>query len=175
VKFNSSRNENEAPPAAAFGKRARAAALRGALMAAALGAGSGCTAVNYAKLPQARTPGELLITQEALTEPYESKGVLQLTRKGPILFGFADVAGTDLETAVAELGPQIRARGADGLVNVRVEQTQYTTFRRIVAILHFFAPLPSEVTINGELVKRLPAPATATEPAAAPKKTEGGT
>ena len=150
--------------------------LPAALIGGTLLTASGCTAVNYTQLPQARTPGELLITQEALQEPYESMGVLQLTRKGPILFGFADVVGTDLETAVAELGPQIRARGADGLVNVRVEQTQYTTFRKIIAILHFFAPLPSEVTINGELVKRLPAstpvPAEvpAEVPAAEPKK-----
>ncbi len=153
----------------------RVALVCGGLLAAA-GCTSGCTSVNSAMLPQARTPGELLVTAEALTEPYESRGVLQITRKGPILFGFADIVGTDLAAAVAELGPEIRSRDADALVNMRVEQTQYSPFRRIVAIFHFFIPLPSEVTITGELVRRSPPAPRATDvPAALTPKPEGGT
>jgi hypothetical protein len=129
------------------------AAILGAAFAA-----SGCTSVSAAKLPQAHGPADLLVTQEAIAEPYESKGVLQLTRKGAVVFGFIDVPGTDLESAIAEIGPEARKRDADGIVNMRVEQTQYSTFARVLGAVFFFVPLPSEVTINGELVKRGAAP-----------------
>ncbi|MSP24351.1 MAG: hypothetical protein EXR75_04150 [Myxococcales bacterium] len=167
MKRNPSKQTYDASSGESFGQRGVGLALGHALICGALFAATGCTSVSFATLPQAQSRGELLITQEAMAGPYESKGVLQLTRKGAILFGFADVVGTDLESAIEELGPEIRSRGADGLVNMRVEQTQYSTFRRIVAILHFFAPLPAEVTINGELVKRIAAAPPAAEPAPA--------
>ncbi|MBM4358736.1 MAG: hypothetical protein FJ096_11585 [Deltaproteobacteria bacterium] len=124
-----------------------------ARVAAAL-AMAGCSAVSYAPIRTPQSPQDLLITQQSLREPYESKGVVQLTRKGVLLFGFADIPGTNLEAAVDEIAPEVRRRGGDALVNVRIEQTQYTTAQRIFGAIFFFVPLPSEVTINGEVVRR---------------------
>ncbi len=119
-------------------------------------AASGCSAVSYAPVGQPKSPQDLLITQQSLREPYESKGVVQLTRKGVVLFGFAELPSTDLGAAVEEIAPEVRKRGGDALVNVRIEQTQYTTAQRVLGAIFFFVPLPAEVTINGEVVKRGP-------------------
>lgn len=118
-------------------------------------AATGCSAVSYAPVRRAGGPGELLISQQSLDEPYESRGVVQLTRKGVVLFGFAEIPSTDLEAALEEVAPEIRKRGGDALVNVRVQHTQYTTGERILGALFFLFPFPAEVTINGEVVKRV--------------------
>jgi hypothetical protein len=114
---------------------------------------SACTAVNYTALPTQRAQGQIFITAQGLTEPYESVGIVQITRRGVLAFGFADPAGTDLATAVNEVEGQVRRAGADGLINTRVQQTNYTTLARIFGLIFFFAPLPAEVTITGELVR----------------------
>jgi hypothetical protein len=114
---------------------------------------SACTAVNYTALPTQAAQGQIFITAQGLTEPYESVGIVQITRRGVLVFGFADPAGTDLATAVNEVEGQVRRAGADGLINTRVEQTNYTTLARIFGLIFFFAPLPAEVTITGELVR----------------------
>jgi hypothetical protein len=126
---------------------------RSALGLAMLLAGSGCTAVGFTTLPAERAPGRVFITAEGLVEPYESVGLLQLTRRGVLLFGWGDLAGTDLSTAVSEVEQQLRRTRADGLINTHVEQTNYTTLARILGLIFFFVPLPSEVTITGELVR----------------------
>jgi hypothetical protein len=122
-------------------------------LAAAALATSGCTAVNQARLPSQNGPGQVFITQESVEGPYESLGVIQLTRRGVILFGWGDIVGTDLEQAIEEIRPQIRKAGADGMMNMRILQTQYTTTARVFGAIFFFAPLAAEVTITGELVK----------------------
>lgn len=122
---------------------------------------SACTAVSFAPLPTQQTQGQIFVSAEGLKEPYESVGIVQVTRRGVLLFGFADPAGTDLQAAVSEVEGQVRRAGADGLINTRVEQTNYTTAARIVGAIFFFAPLPSEVTITGELVRLRRAPAGA--------------
>ncbi|MDX2014994.1 MAG: hypothetical protein SFW67_32670 [Myxococcaceae bacterium] len=114
---------------------------------------SACTAVNYTALPTQQQQGQIFITAQGLSEPYESVGIVQITRRGVLVFGFADPAGTDLATAVNEVEGQIRRAGADGLINTRVQQTNYTTLARIFGLIFFFAPLPAEVTITGELVR----------------------
>lgn len=119
---------------------------------------SACTAVNYAALPSQRAQGQIFVSAEGLSEPYESVGIVQVTRRGVLLFGFADPAGTDLEAAVSEVEGQIRRANADGLINMKVQQTNYTTAAKIVGAIFFFAPLPSEVTITGELVRVRRAP-----------------
>ena len=57
--------------------------------------------------------------------------MVQATRSGVLLFGFADVVGTDLQAGFEEvLLPQIREMGGDGAINVRFRQTQYLPVRR---------------------------------------------
>ncbi|MCA2979740.1 MAG: hypothetical protein INH41_01945 [Myxococcaceae bacterium] len=147
--------------------------LRSGLVLATLLASSACTAVGFTTLPASRAPNGVFITAQGLTEPYESVGLLQLTRRGVLLFGWGDVAGTDLSTAVSEVEQQLRRSRADGLINTHVVQTNYTTMARILGLLFFFVPLPSEVTITGELVRlRREAPGPA---APLPQPLPGGT
>jgi hypothetical protein len=128
---------------------------------------SACTAVSFAPLPTQKAQGQIFVSAAGLTQPYESVGIVQVTRRGVLLFGFADPAGTDLQAAVSEVEGQVRRSGADGLINTKVEQTPYTTAARIFGLIFFFAPLPSEVTITGELVRLQRAPSGA-PPLAAP-------
>ncbi|MBL8921759.1 MAG: hypothetical protein JNJ54_23075 [Myxococcaceae bacterium] len=114
---------------------------------------TGCTAVNYAPVPSQRAQGQIFVNAEGLSEPYESVGIVQVTRRGVLLFGWADPAGTDLQAAVNEVEGQVRRARADGIINARVQQTNYTTAQRILGLIFFFAPLPAEVTITGELVR----------------------
>lgn len=117
---------------------------------------TGCTAVTKATLPE-RGPRDVLVTTEDLHEPYESLGLIQVTRRGAIGFGFWDPAGTDLQTAVHEmLVPQARAMGGDAVINLRFSQTDYILPTRILFAVLFFAPLPSEVNVMGEVVRRTP-------------------
>lgn len=146
--------------------------MRQLCIALAVCALTGCTAVDKTTLPSGRGMGQIFITQESVSEPYDSVGVIQITRRGVLLFGFADPAGTDLAAATRELEPKIRAAGADGAMNVRFEMTQYTLAGRLLGLLFFFAPFPTEVTVTAELVKlkgNAPAPAM---PAVAPGGTQ---
>jgi hypothetical protein len=127
--------------------------LRRAASIALVAAPVACTSVDYAPVPARTGPTGIFFTAESLHVPYQSMGVIQLTRKGVLVFGFVDPVGTDLEAAMKELEPQIRAAGADGLANLRVQLTPFTTADRILGAIIFFVPRPSEVTISGELVK----------------------
>lgn len=114
---------------------------------------TGCTAVSKATLPE-RGARDVFVTTEDLHEPYESLGLIQVTRRGAIGFGFWDPAGTDLQTAIHEmLIPQARAMGGDAVINLRFGQTDYILPTRILFAILFFAPLPSEVNVQGEVVK----------------------
>lgn len=115
---------------------------------------TGCTAVSKTTLPQREGSRDVFVTTQDLTEPYESLGLVQVTRRGALAFGFADPAGIDLQTAVHEmLIPQIRSMGGDGLINLRFSQTEYILPTRILFAILFFAPLPLEVNVTGEVVK----------------------
>jgi hypothetical protein len=114
---------------------------------------SSCTAVSTTRVPTFRRQGDIFVTQESVREPYESLGLVQVTRKGVLLFGFGDPAGTDLEAAMREVEPEIRRAGADGMMNTRVQMSQYTTAGKILGAIFFFIPLPSTVLISGELVR----------------------
>lgn len=114
---------------------------------------SACTTVDTVRVtgdPSGR--GLPFILSGDLPQPYESRGLVQVTRRGVLLFGFADPAGTSLEAAVRELYPQISRMGGDGIINVQWSQTQYPLPSRILAALFFFIPLPAEVTLTGEVV-----------------------
>lgn len=124
-----------------------------ALLLLSVSALPACTAVNFSAVPTQQTQGQVFITAQSLNEPYESVGIVQVTRRGALVFGFADPAGTDLASAVSDAEGQVRRARADGLINVRVQQTNYTTAHRILGLVFFFAPLPAEVTLTGELVR----------------------
>lgn len=114
---------------------------------------SACTTVDTARVssyPSER--GLPFILSGDLQQPYESRGLVQVTRRGVFLFGFADPAGTNLESALRELYPQISRMGGDGIINVQWSQIQYPLPSRILGALFFFIPLPAEVTLTGEVV-----------------------
>jgi hypothetical protein len=115
---------------------------------------AGCTTVNVARLSERRMEQDVFVTTGDHEGPYTSLGVVQTTRKGVLLFGFVDPAGTDLEHGVRDsLLPQVRSLDGDGIINVRFQQTQYPLPTRILFAVLFFIPLPSEVTLSGEVVK----------------------
>ncbi|HZH74844.1 MAG TPA: hypothetical protein VEY88_02355 [Archangium sp.] len=123
----------------------------GLLMLMAL---TGCTAVNVARAPSVGDTRDVFVTTGDVKGPYQSLGVVQTTRRGVLLFGFADPAGTDMEAGMYEsLIPEVRRMGGDGIMNVRFQQTQYILPTRILFAVLFFIPLPSEVTLSGEVVK----------------------
>jgi hypothetical protein len=115
---------------------------------------SGCTVVDTAVIrhpPGARGP---FVTTGDISQPYDSLGLIQVTRKGVILFGYFDVIGADLQGGFEQaLLPIVQQMGGDGVINVRFGQIQYLPFTRVVGALFFFAPLPAAVTLTGEVVK----------------------
>lgn len=117
---------------------------------------AGCTTVNTARIPgrSALQRGErpFVLTGD-LTEPYESLGPLQVTRRGVLVAGFLDPAGTTLESGFQELLEGVREMGGDGIINVRYEQTQYTPVARGVGLVLFLFPFRSQVTVRGEVVR----------------------
>lgn len=129
-----------------------------ALALALLAPMGGCTVVNTATIPPpnpaVRQP---FVTLGDITTPYESLGLVQVTRKGVLLFGFLDPVGTDIQQGFNDvLVPLIRERGADGMINVRFHQTQYLLPTRIIFAVLFIFPLPTNVTITGEIVRLRP-------------------
>ncbi|MEN9799781.1 MAG: hypothetical protein RL653_3478 [Pseudomonadota bacterium] len=115
---------------------------------------SGCTASTFTRLP-APEASRPFITAEGLPAgtAYDSVGIVQVTRRGVLVFGFADPAGTELDAALADLEMEARKAGADGVVNARVVKQPWTLAERIAGAVLFFAPFPSEVTMTGELVR----------------------
>ncbi len=128
-----------------------------AVLLALLGALAGCTTVDVARMPKATRGPDVFVTTGDLPGPYRSLGVVQATRRGVLLFGFADPAGTDVQSSLDEqLLPQVRGMGGDGIINVHFQQTQYALPTRLLFALLFFIPLPSEATLTGEVVKLAP-------------------
>lgn len=122
----------------------------------------GCTTVTTATVPTG-TRADVIVTTADYKEPYTSLGLVQATRRGALAFGFFDPAGTDIQAALEDLVPEARSRGGDAVINVRFHQTQYTTVTKVLGAILFFIPLPSDVTITGEVIKR-GAPAAPTQP-----------
>lgn len=142
------------------------------LAALLLPALTGCTVVNTASVPSDRSGKDVFVTAGDIPEPHESLGLVQVARSGVLLFGFADVVGTDLNAGFQDvLIPQIREMGGDGAINVRFHQTQYLPFTKVVGLIFFFIPLPSQVTITAEVVKLRHPGAQAPAPASAPSAT----
>jgi hypothetical protein len=98
-----------------------------------------------------------LITTGDTGRPYESLGYLQLTRKGADLFGFIPVVDADFERLFGhELVRELEQSGADGIINVRFHERQWTTAQRLGFALFFFVPMPTQVELTGELIKFTP-------------------
>ena len=128
---------------------------------------TGCTVIHTATVAAGREPPDVVVTAGDLPEPYESLGLLQVTRSGVLLFGFADLVGTDLQAGFQQaLIPEVRRLGGDAAIHVRFHQTQYLRVTRALGALFFIFPLPSEVTLSAEVVKRRPPGAP---PAEAPR------
>ncbi len=130
--------------------------MRSKMMTLAVAAllGSGCTMVDKVVLPAVPGGKEIFVTAGDIQEAHEVLGVIQVSRSGPLLFGNIDVAGTDLETGFkAVLLPEVKKMNGDGVVRVRYHMTQYSPFARIVGAILFIFPLPSTVTITGQVVK----------------------
>lgn len=119
---------------------------------------SACTVVNTATLPTDPNLHAPFVTTGDIQGPYQSLGLIQITRKGHLLFGFVDIIGTDIQTGFNEtLLPEVRRLNGDGIINVRFHQTQVLPFTQVVqAILFVFPFLWTEVTITGEVVKLAP-------------------
>lgn len=124
-------------------------------LALALGAAAtGCTVVDKVALPSVPGGNEPFVTAGDLAEPHEVLGAIQVSRSGPLLFGNIDVVGTKLEDGFKDvLLPEIKKMGGDGVVRVRFHQTQYTPIARVMGAIFFVFPLPSTVTITGQVVK----------------------
>jgi len=118
---------------------------------------AGCTVVNTATFPGAPFDRQrLFVTTGDIRLPYESLGPIQITRRGVLAFGFFDPAGFNLQDTFQDVFlPEARRLGADGVINVEFEQTQYSIAQKIFGAIFFFAPLPAEVTIRGEAIRLL--------------------
>jgi hypothetical protein len=100
-------------------------------------------------------PGqEIFVTAGDIAVPHDVLGMVQVHRAGVLLFGNIDIIGTDLEAGFREtLMPEVKKLGGDGVVRVRYHMTQYTPWARVLGALFFIFPLPSQVTITGQVVK----------------------
>jgi hypothetical protein len=106
------------------------------------------------------------VTSGDISEPHEVLGMVQVHKGGVLLFGNIDVVGTDLEAGFKDvLIPEVKKQGGDGVVRVRYAMTQYTPGARVLGAIFFIFPLPSSVTITGQIVKMKPGGAA---PAAGP-------
>lgn len=130
--------------------------MRTLLLCFAVVTASSCTVVNSIALPSVPgAPGqEIFVTAGDISAPHDVLGMVQVHRAGVLLFGNIDIIGTDLEAGFKEtLIPEVKKLGGDGVVRVRYHMTQYTPWARVVGAIFFVFPLPSEVTITGQVVK----------------------
>ena len=130
--------------------------MRSLLLCFAVVTASSCTVVNSIALPSVPgAPGqEIFVTAGDISAPHDVLGMVQVHRAGVLLVGNIDVIGTDLEAGVREtLIPEVKKLGGDGVVRVRYHMTQYTPWARVIGAIFFIFPLPSEVTITGQVVK----------------------
>lgn len=130
--------------------------MRTTLLCFALALSSSCTVVNSVSLPAVPgQPGQdIFVTAGDISTPHDVLGMVQVHRAGILLFGNIDIIGTDLEAGFKEtLVPEVKRLGGDGVVRVRYQMTQYTPWARVLGAIFFIFPLPSQVTITGQVVK----------------------
>ena len=130
--------------------------MRSLLLCFAVITASSCTVVNSIALPSVPgAPGqEIFVTAGDISAPHDVLGMVQVHRAGVLLFGNIDIIGTDLEAGFREtLIPEVKKLGGDGVVRVRYHMTQYTPWAKALGVIFFIFPLPSQVTITGQVVK----------------------
>jgi hypothetical protein len=122
-------------------------------------AATACTARNAYVYPKA-VQSHYLITAGDTPRPYQSLGYLQVSKSGANLFGFLSIVDADLNALFGDiLVPELEKAGADGIINLRFEETQHVTATKILfAFPLFFIPLPTHVEATGEMIRFLPAP-----------------
>ncbi len=117
---------------------------------------AGCTVKNTYMYPQ-HVRDKYLITSGDIDQPYESLGLIQVTKVGATLFGFIDVLDANLQGMFGEaLLIELEKAGADGIINLHFHETQHTTATRIAFLFLPFIPLPNSVEVTGELIKFKP-------------------
>jgi hypothetical protein len=132
--------------------------LRTSLLCFTFLVASSCTVVNSVTVPSVPgapgQPGEIFVTAGDINQPHDVLGLVQVHRAGVLLFGLIDIIGTDLEAGFVEtLMPEVKRLGGDGVVRVRYHMTQYTPLAKAFGVIFFIFPLPSQVTITGQVVK----------------------
>jgi hypothetical protein len=109
-----------------------------------------CTARSaYVQKPAVQN--RYLITMGDTSRPYESLGYLQLTRKGADAFGFLSIVDADMQKLFGEeLIGELKNHAADGIINVRFHERQWTTAERVIFALPpmFLFPLPTRVELK---------------------------
>jgi len=140
--------------------RARRAAARLGRLAVliALGAcATACTTISMATLPPA-VPGQkpVLVTTGDAGRPYQSLGLVQVYRAGYTFGWFAVPGDVNLNDVMRDYFiAEAARRGADAVIHVRFHEDQYTPGLRTIMTIPplIFVPLPTSVTISGELVR----------------------
>ncbi|HEY5926002.1 MAG TPA: hypothetical protein VIV11_30155 [Kofleriaceae bacterium] len=126
------------------------------LLLLAVLATTACGSARSAYVQPQTVQNRYLITMGDTARPYESLGYLQLTRKGADLFGFISIVDADIKKLFGdELIKELGKRGADGIINVRFHERQWTTAERVLFALppFFLFPLPTKVELSGELIR----------------------
>jgi hypothetical protein len=117
---------------------------------------SACGSARSAYVQPPHVQNRYLITMGDTGRPYESLGYLQLTRKGADIFGFISVVDADIKKLFGdELIRELSKYGADGIINVRFHERQWTTPERVLFALppFFLFPLPTKVELSGEMIR----------------------
>jgi hypothetical protein len=115
-----------------------------------------CGSARSAYVQPPSVQNRYLITMGDTARPYESLGYLQLTRKGADLFGFFSIVDADIKKLFGdELIKELQQRHADGIINLRFHERQWTTAERVLFALPpmFLFPLPTRVELSGELIR----------------------
>ncbi len=117
-------------------------------------AASGCSVSNAYVFPD-EVRDRYVITAGDLDCPYESLGYVQLSRDGADLLGFLPVVDADLQRMFGvELRDELERSRADGIINMRFWERQWSTGSRIpFAFPLFFIPVFTYVELTGELVR----------------------
>lgn len=143
--------------------------MRFLIVAAALAAClAGCTATSVYVYPQ-RVQERYLVTTGDSDRPYRSMGYIQITKKGADILGFIPIVSADLEAMFGdELLHELERTGADGIINVRFYERQWTPLQRIGFLLTVIVWVPTYVELTGELIQFAPEGSDGAAPGAAP-------
>lgn len=115
-----------------------------------------CSVANTVQVKGTIAPGEKFITTGGISLPYDSLGMVQVSKQGMVCVGgFLPIVKATLKEGFNEvLVAEMEQRGADGIINVNFQELQMPLGARIPFIFpFFFVPLPEAVMITGELVK----------------------